>query len=417
MKRMTVTFCGYDKINVAGGPAIWLTRFPSVLREHGVDVRVRLFSWDDTQRGIVLKSLKEQGIDVSSQQFSDTHTNIRYLINDLSWSSPDVFVPNLVTPAFFAGRWARSAGIPTIGVLHSDDAFYRSIQEEFIFGHPMYAMSGVVCVSEELMQQVSRRKPKNTVQARIPYGVPTPDLMATRIPGRLRIGFVGRLAEEQKRISEVTHAFCRVTQELEGVEAIIYGDGPDSHQVQQILATAGDSVRVRMAGAVSSEEIQARLVDECDTIVLLSDYEGLPISLLEAMACGLVPVCLRIRSGVPELVQNGVTGLLVGNRQQSFTDAIRQLRDNPDLWKRMSAAASQQVRKDNSLDAAAERWVALFQKLQHSSTGTKPISLPQRYKLPSVNPGLLDQDRRVARPGLRQHTHRLRQVFRGLKSK
>ncbi|WP_371821102.1 glycosyltransferase [Chloracidobacterium sp. D] len=44
--------------------------------------------------------------------------------------------------------------------------------------------------------------------------------------------------------------------------------------------------------------------------VLLSDYEGLPIALMEAMATGLVPICTAMRSGIGQLVVDGVTGCM-----------------------------------------------------------------------------------------------------------
>jgi hypothetical protein len=74
-------------------------------------------TWSDPEQGVVLKSLRNQGFDVTSQPFTDTCSNIRWYLQNIADSPPDVFVPNLVTPAYFAGRWARAAGIPTVGVL------------------------------------------------------------------------------------------------------------------------------------------------------------------------------------------------------------------------------------------------------------------------------------------------------------
>lgn len=399
MKPLTVDICGYDKLEVAGGPVVWLMRFPNTLRKLGVNVRVRLMTWDTLEQGVVLKSLRNQGFDVTCQRFADTESNIRWYLRNLNDSPPDIFVPNLVTPALFAARWARAAGIPTIGILHSDDKFYSAVQQEFIFGQSDFALSSIVCVSGELQRQVSARQPSNTRPVRIPYGVPTPDSTARKIPGRLRIGYVGRLAEEQKRISEVTRAFCRVTNRLEGVEAIIYGDGPDRQNVVDILENEGASAKVRLAGSVPSDQIQHRLIDECDTVVLLSDYEGLPISLLEAMTCGLVPVCLRIRSGIPELIDHGVTGMLVDDREQSFTAAIQTLRDDDALWHRQSEAARKRVIDANSLDTAASLWVELFNNLYNEAEPRNTIVIPNAFDLPPANPGFICEDIRKPSPG------------------
>lgn len=392
MKPLTVDICGYDKLEVAGGPVVWLMRFPNTLREHGLNVRVRLMTWDAPEQGVVLKSLRDQGFDVACQRFSDTESNIRWHLSNLNDSPPDIFVPNLVTPALYAARWARAAGIPTVGILHSDDRFYSAVQQEFVFGRSEFALSSIVCVSGELERQVRERQPANTRTVRVPYGVPTPDGTARKIQGRLRIGYVGRLAEEQKRISEVARAFCRVTQQLEGVEATIYGDGPDRQSVVDILANEGGSAKVTLAGPIPSDQIQRRLVDECDTVVLLSDYEGLPISLLEAMACGLVPVCLNIRSGIPELIDHGVTGLLVDDREDSFTAAIKCLRNDDALWHRQSEAVRKRVKAAYSLETAAALWVELFNSLHQETKPRKTVAVPSRFDLPPANPGFKCED-------------------------
>ncbi len=71
----------------------------------------------------------------------------------------------------------------------------------------------------------------------------------------------------------------------------------------------------------------------------MSDYEGLPISLLEAMACGVVPVARKIPSGIPELVLEGETGLLVDASPEKAASALIRLLDDPGPWHRCSQAS------------------------------------------------------------------------------
>jgi colanic acid/amylovoran biosynthesis glycosyltransferase len=395
MRPLTVDICGYDKLEVAGGPIVWLMRFPGMLREYGINVRVRLMTWDAPDRGVALQTLKKNGFDVVCQRFANTESNIRWHLYNLRDSPPDVFIPNLVTPALYAARWAKSAGIPTVGVLHSDDRFYSGVQQEFVLGRSEFALSSIVCVSEELERQVIGNGRATTVPVRIPYGVSIPDGKAKKIPGRLRIGFVGRLAEEQKRISDVVRAFCRLTQQSERIEAVIYGDGPDRQNVVNILASEDWPERVTLAGLVPSHQIQQRLIEECDTIVLLSDYEGLPIALLEAMACGVVPVCLNMRSGIPELVKNGHTGLIVSDRGEDFMAAIYLLRDNDDLWQRLSTAARYLVAAEYSHKESSRRWASLIHSLAEKRTLPSPISIPAHFDLPPVNSALANEDVRA----------------------
>ena len=190
-----------------------------------------------------------------------------------------------------------------------------------------------------------------------------------------------------------------MVREVPDTEAILYGDGDDKGAVESILATEAKGLPVRMGGRVNSDRIQDQLL-QCDVIVLLSDYEGLPIALMEAMACGCVPVCLRIRSGIPELVEDGVTGLLVNDRGDSFVAAIRRLREEPSLWERLSRAARATIEAEYSSEFCAGQWADLLRSLHANSGPKRPIKIPRRIKLPPTHPGFAHQDPRPSPPPL-----------------
>jgi len=137
---------------------------------------------------------------------------------------------------------------------------------------------------------------------------------------------------------------------------------------------------------------------ECDVLVLLSDYEGLPIAVLEAMACGVVPVCLRMRSGVSELIEDGVTGLVVSDRNDDFIHAITRLQSEPGLWERLSAAAQGRIAADFSLKTSVYRWVDFFRQLDKDSGAKSGIQIPRNLYLPPLNPALASADPRP--PGI-----------------
>jgi glycosyltransferase involved in cell wall biosynthesis len=387
---MKVTFVAYDKPDNVGGPPAWLQRLLPALRRHGIEARcLFLLHWGET--GPSVEFLRAQGFDCPAVLApATTEERIRWILARLREDPPDIFVPNLVVAAYLAGRWVREAGIATVGILHSDDAFYRGLQDQFVFGRPVDRLSAVVCVSQELERQVLARSPVATRVARIGYGVPVPETTVRRHPAVLRLAYVGRLAEEQKRISEVARALCRVTREVAGTEAVIYGDGPQREAVERILAAEGSGLPVRLGGLVDSNRIQEHLLD-CEVIVLLSDYEGLPIALMEAMACGCVPVCLRMRSGVPELVADGVTGLLVGDRGDEFVAAIRRLRDDRALWTRLSDAARALVVERQSIQSTAARWIGLLEEMKAEGP-SRAIEPPRRLRLPEVHPALASAD-------------------------
>jgi len=396
MSENVVTFCSYDKPGSVGGPFSWFRRLLPALRERGIDCRC-LFLTHFGGTGPVVEGLQEDRFDCRVVNCHDrTEDQVRWILNELRDNPPNVLVPNFLPAACHAARWVRTAGIPTVGVLHSDDTFYRALQDEFIFGAEPLRLSSVVCVSQELEEQVRQRNPVNIIVKRIPYGVSIPSRAVEHTPRRFRIAYVGRMAEEQKRISDLTRALIRVCRAIPSVEAILYGDGPDKRNVEQILAVEGTGVAVRLGGSLPNSAVQQELL-ECDAIVLLSDYEGLPIALLEAMACGCVPVCLAMRSGIPELVQHNVSGLIVADREDSFLAAMKTLAADPALRQRLSKNARQTVIEQYSQEQSADLWANHLHKLARQSS-PRAFSLPRRIVLPKRNPALESAQQRLAPP-------------------
>jgi colanic acid/amylovoran biosynthesis glycosyltransferase len=393
---MKVTFCIYDKPDAVGGPTSWVQRLLPSLRDREIDVRcLFLMHWGES--GPALEFLRSQDFPCEVVRAHDrTVDRVEWIVDRICSNQPDIFVPNHVVAGYYATPYLARAGIPTVGILHSDDPYYWAIQDEFVFGASEYRVSALVCVSKEIEQQVLARNPQPTSVRRIPYGVPIPALSAERNEGPFRIGYVGRLTQEQKRIGDVTLALCRATEEIPNVEAVIYGDGPDKELVESILA-ARPKAKVVSAGAVSANVIQNEL-RECHAVVLLSDYEGLPISLLEAMACGCVPICRRTRSGIGELIEHEVTGLLVSDNVDSFVAAVRRLHEDRALLAALSANARELIVNDFSTDRSADQWASMLGELQRERRGS--VKRPRAIALPSFNPALESADMRNAEPSL-----------------
>src|SRR6266571_3140301 len=129
------------------------------------------------------------------------------------------------------GKLAFPLGICHVG---ADHFLYPGFLDEFVLGRAAYQVSAFVCMSKYLEQDVLKRRPEGILVRRIPCGVSIPEDVAKKPNGRLRLAYVGRLAEEAKRISEVTRALCRAVREVPGTEAFIYGDGEDRSAVEHI---------------------------------------------------------------------------------------------------------------------------------------------------------------------------------------
>ncbi len=393
---MKITFCSYDKPGNVGGPFSWLRRLLPALRDRGFECEC-LFLTHFGGTGPVLEALRSDGFKCESV---DCHIRmadqVRWLLERLQENPPDVFVPNLVVAAYHAIQQVKVAGIPSVGILHSDDAYYRAIQDEFVFGSSKRSVSEIVCVSRELEDQVSGRNPDGVTVNRIPYGVAVPEANVQHNSDRFRIAYVGRLSEEQKQISKLTRALIQVCRRIPNAEAVIYGDGPDRGNVEAILAEDGQGVAIRLAGAVPNEQIQSELL-QCDVLALLSDYEGLPIALLEAMACGCVPVCLQMRSGIPELVRNEVEGLIVADREAAFEQAITRLHSDVELRRSLSRTSRQRIINEYSDEASFDEWAELLSSVVQKTNGAQ-LRIPRRIKLPPRNPALESVAHRTVPP-------------------
>jgi hypothetical protein len=101
---------------------------------------------------------------------------------------PDVFVINAVYPAaYYAARWLREAGIPTVGMCHGMLSFYEGLLDQFVLTRTAYQVSALVCVSTWLQHDVLQRRPDGVLVRNIPCGIPISETVAKKPYGRLRL--------------------------------------------------------------------------------------------------------------------------------------------------------------------------------------------------------------------------------------
>lgn len=395
---MKVTICSYDGKGYFGGPYEWVKRFCLSLRTHGVDVNI-LFLSDHkaevsstylylTEKGFHCKLLSVHSI---SQYHDNTEDRIRWFLKQVQNNPPDIFIANAVLPALYAGKWIKKTGIPVIGVAHTDDPRYDWLSALFIKGSADFVLSGIVCVSDFLRMKLVESNPYGISIKAISCGTPMPIDRIVEFDDLFKIVYAGKITEEAKQISLLTRAFCETTKKVEGVEAYIYGTGVSQNRVEDIIIQEGCQGSVFYKGFVKSDQIQEEFKDK-QVIVLLSDYEGLPVVLLEAMACGLVPVCLKIRSGIPELVKHEETGLLVNDRGDDFVNAIKRLKDDSQLWRKLSNNAQYFIHENHSMDRITKEWLSLFHSLMKNNIVKQNIIIPSVIVLPDVHSLLLTTD-------------------------
>jgi colanic acid/amylovoran biosynthesis glycosyltransferase len=152
---------------------------------------------------------------------------------------------------------------------------------------------------------------------------------------------VGRLSAE-KGFGVLVDALAFLRDEGTPQRLVLVGDGPLRNSLERKAIEAGVSELVEFAGELEPEQVRSRL-SGADLFCLPSFSEGLPISIMEAMAVG-VPVVTTWVAGIPELAQSGVTALTVPPaRADVLAKALQKLAEDEPLRMRLSEAARQKV--------------------------------------------------------------------------
>jgi colanic acid/amylovoran biosynthesis glycosyltransferase len=381
----SITLCVYDRAGACGGPFGWATDFAGFFnsREFRVEVLILCPGGQVNSRIATACKLAEIPFAVLDTEISAClEDQTEWILVQWALRPSCVFVANLVLPAFYAGRWIRLAGGCTVGVIHSNpdhDLFYGDLLRYFVGGPRQWRLDAVVAVSDYIARKAKERAPAGMFVATIPCGTSVPAMRALPPTRELRLLYCGRLTQEQKRIRDVTAALMDAT-EILGVRATFCGDGEERPWLEARLENQN---RLQYVGNLPHPEVH-RLMAQHHVIVLLSDYEGLPMALAEGMACGLVPVCLDEPSGVREVIRDGVNGCLVKNRGPAFISAIATLR-NPEVWEPLSAEARKTVERFYSHPVVFARWRALIEELALAAQ-PRPQLLPRRINLRSARP-------------------------------
>lgn len=172
-----------------------------------------------------------------------------------------------------------------------------------------------------------------------------------------RVLAVGRYAR-QKGLDLLVEAFARILPVVPDWELVIVGEGPERHNLQELLTQRECAGRVHLSGAVGNI---ADWYTAADLYVLSSRWEGFPNSLLEAMAHGLPSVAADCLTGPRSLVRDGIDGVLVPpDDVSSLATAMERLMTDDELRRRLAERASE-VRDRFSVERVAELWMKVME--------------------------------------------------------
>jgi len=280
----------------------------------------------------------------------------------LEEQSPCIYIPNHDFGHSCIGP-RLPASVAVVGIAHSDDPQHY----EHVRGLGRY-WNAVVAVSSTIAEGILETNPELAPRLSvIPYGVASADALPLRpdAPGQpLRVVYAGRLDQPQKRVLDLA-LIAKAAADL-GVplHLRIAGSGPAQSRLHAGLLAIGPRVRFEFLGTLGREALMRELA-ESDVFLLVSEFEGLPLGVLEAMGQGCIPVVSDVRSGVRELIENGGNGFRVAVGDiGGFASRLQQLAGDPKLRKRLSEAAYISLKAGPSREAhMVESYVQLFSQV------------------------------------------------------
>jgi glycosyltransferase involved in cell wall biosynthesis len=247
---------------------------------------------------------------------------------------------------------SRLCGVPFSFTAHAKDIYVRALNPGDLLQTKMRRAKFVVTCVEANQKLLAALGVKGTPIYNIYHGLDArqfaPRAGAAEEPATPVLLSVGRLVE--KKGFPVLIEACRLLKD-KGYQfqcQIIGAPGPCAEQVASLIRELRLEETIRLRPSVTQEELrevyrQATLFALPCQIAGNEDRDGIPNVLVEAMASGLPVVSTNI-SGIPELIESGVNGLLAPQKDaRALADAIAELLDAPALRRKLGAAAREKV--------------------------------------------------------------------------
>lgn len=266
----------------------------------------------------------------------------------------------------------RELNIPLVVTFHGFDAtavpyrwpgYKEKLHDVFRYASGVLAISQFV---KEQLQQLGCPQDKLFVSY---LGVPANDFHfedRRNRSGKIRFLHLGRIVEK-KGVPDLARAFVMAFPQVADVELTIIGSGEEENEVRSLIKDLKPVNTINIKSSILPEQVKEEL-SNADVFVLNSrkdsqqTTEGLPIGLLEAMAAGL-PVVSTVHAGIPEVVENGVNGYLVPEKDISaLAEALKKCTvrfRNHELGK----AASATIYDRFSLSECNRNLVNLYQRI------------------------------------------------------
>ena len=267
-------------------------------------------------------------------------------------------------------KHAKKCRLPLVVTFHgydasrmlSDETYKNRLPELFEYA------SAIILVSRHMIDNLNLERWLDKVKI-IPCTV-DPDVFEIRRENStngIKILHSGRLVDK-KGVPDLIKVFRNLRRRYDTIELHIVGDGKKLERCKELVQKFKLDKNVTFYGAVSHDDVK-NILSKADIFVLNSrvgddgDMEGTPVTLLEAM-CSKVPVISTRHAGIPDVIEDGVNGLLVDERDnEGLEDALSTFIENPELRQNCAENARNTVLKEYTVDRMKEKLIQVFQSL------------------------------------------------------
>jgi len=163
-----------------------------------------------------------------------------------------------------------------------------------------------------------------------------------------------------KRVQDLIYAMNIVAKKEPGVRLMLVGDGPERHKLEALIDHLDLRGNIQLTGFRSDI---ANLLRCSDAVVLCSETESAPLTLLEGMSCGLPVVATEV-GGIPEIVEDGVNGFLVQPKHpEAIAERILELNEDGALRRKLGEAARRTVLERYTADRILGQYEEIYEKV------------------------------------------------------
>jgi colanic acid/amylovoran biosynthesis glycosyltransferase len=173
---------------------------------------------------------------------------------------------------------------------------------------------------------------------------------------------------EKKGINYSIQAVAKVLKKYPEIKYKIVGDGPLRNDLEALINERNVNNNIKILGYRQQEEI-VKLMSSSDLFLAPSittedgDQEGIPVTIMEALAQGLIVLSTK-HSGIPELIKDGETGILVPERDiDALAKKIQYYIEHPEMWTEMGRAGRKNVEEHYDINKLNDQLVEVYQKL------------------------------------------------------